>query len=629
MVGGPISIQALTWNMGNKNATKDAVNDIFGQLVKPAPTVLSISTQEELAPNGERLVDLLKKKLEADGSQYELVETYHTTMAGANNSKKTLAKALFTDQNRVSTAVLVKKPFVLQNAQTRIDYQSNAINDENKKVNKSIITVEGKLTDGKGNPIMDISVSGGHFDANQDQKRRAHANKYLKNSGLKTTGAKSFDEIYDEASAFKIITGDFNERNQLFGLDKKIKAVDMMKQTNFKSYGFDVDKQPQMNKGGQPLKGTYGLNGINDPDPKTQRKHVTKGGFLDRVAYNCGLIVKEGNHGFDVDANHMVSNKKGKIFYHGSDHLPVLRSFQVIPPDPDAKAIIVAKHIQRRIPDFNEEIDQIKFLIQNKDRLMQALDVVPLQHHDSEYTKQQFIRIYAGVGPNVSLNEVITGLENKLATLKGAHTVFDQVNGKVSTAALSKPPDNQFLESVFNQINKCHDLKNALQEINDLPEKKMSKEDKALFKQLAGKLVDDMYQCAGKRLNGEKANIPVNLQLSILLDKYSNLPVVQRLSEAKNQVTTSLQVMDFSINTPQLPAQKAPSPPLRKQSAEKLPSQSFEPERVKKSNHFDVDFVKTLTKLYSSGTNKRADANKRKPSDVEPAASQSKKPKNF
>lgn len=613
---GPVSIQALTWNMGNKPATQDAVNDVFGQL-EGSPTVLSISTQEELAPNGRRLVDLLKKKLEEDGSQYELVETYHTTMAGANNSKKTLAKALFTDQNRVSTAVLVKKPFVLQNAQTRIDYQSNAINDENKKVNKSIITVEGKLTDGKGNPIMDISVSGGHFDANQDQKRRAHANKYLKNSGLKTTGAKSFDEIYDEASAFKIITGDFNERNQLFGLDKKIKAVDMMKQTNFKSYGFDVDKQPQMKKGNQLLKGTYGLNGINDPDPKTERKHVTKGGFLDRVAYSCGLKVKEKEHGFKVDSTHIKTNKKGKIFYHGSDHLPVLRAFEVTPPDPNAKAIIVANHIKRRIPNFQDEINHVDFLLKNQDRLMRALDAVPLQHHDSEYTKQQFIRIYAGVGPNASLNEVITGLKNKHDALKGAHQAFEQINGKVSTAALSKPSDNQYLETVFNQLNKCHDFKNALQEINDLPEKKMSKEDKALFKQLAGKLVDDMYQCAGKRLNGEKANIPVNLQLSTLLEKYSNLPVVKRLSEAKNQVTASLQVMDFSINT-------------SKQSAEKLPSQSFEPKQpVTKSTHFDVDFVKTLTKLYSSGTNNGRDANKRKPSDVEPAASQSKKPKNF
>ncbi len=627
MVGGPISIQALTWNMGNKNATKDAVNDIFGQLVNPAPTVLSISTQEELAPNGERLVDLLKKKLEADGSQYELVETYHTTMAGANNSKKTLFKALTTDDNRVSTAVLVKKPYKLENPETRIDYQApEGAKDNNKKVNKSIITVQGKLTDSKGNPIMDISVSGGHFDANQDQKRRAHTNKFLKNSNMKTTDPKSFDQIYEEASAFKIVTGDFNERNQLFVSGTKRQAVDMMKQTNFKSYGFDVEKQPSMINGNTKLNGTYGLNGINDPDPKTQRKHVAKGGFLDRVAYTCGLKVKEGHHGFNVDDKYKATNKKGKIFYHGSDHLPVLRSFNVTPPNPNTKAITVANYIQRRVPDFKDDIDHVNVLLQNKNKLMEAFAALPIQHHDSEYSQEEYIRIYAGVGPNASLNEVITGLENKLATLKGAHTAFDHINGKVSTAALSKPPDNQFLESVFNQINKCHDLKNALQEINDLPEKKMSKEDKALFKQLAGKLVDDMYQCAGKRLNGEKVNIPVNLQLTSLLQKYSNLPVVGKFSEAKDQVTASFRVNMVAVNTEQK------TPQSRRQSAEVatelLPAQSFEPEPVARSTHFEADVIKTLTNLYSSSTNSDRDQKKGRLPDSEIEPPESKKPKN-
>lgn len=596
MTGGPVSIQALTWNMGNKAATQDAVNDVFNQLVD-SPTVLSISTQEELAPNGRRLVDLLKKKLEEDGSQYEIVEAYHTTMAGANNSKKTLAKALFTDQNRVSTAVLVKKPYVLQNAQTRIDYQSSAIKDENKKVNKSIITVEGKLTDGNGKPIMDISVSGGHFDANQDQKRRAHANKYLKNSGMKTKGAKSFEDIYDEASAFKIITGDFNERNQLFGLDKKVKAVDMMKKTNFKSYGFDVEKQPRMMKGNQVLKGTYGLNGINDPDPKTQRKHVTKGGFLDRVAYNCGLKVKEGQHGFKVDTKHVATNKKGKIFYHGSDHLPVLRSFEVVPPDPNAKAIIVANHIKRRIPDFKEEIDKIRFLIQNKDRLMQALDAVPLQHHDSEYSKKQFIRMYAGVSEDATLSDVVKGLDNKLNALKAAHNTFEVISGKVTLAASHQPPDTQYLESVFNQINKCNDFKNALDEIEDLPEKKISKEDKMVIKQLASRLVDDMYLTATKRLSGIPADIPTNLALSSILEKYSNLPVVKRISEAKNQVTTSLQAMEFRQNSQQ--SLKSTTDVPRSYSSSRVIVSSDSPSS-KPSSVIQSDFIKTLTNLYRS-----------------------------
>lgn len=604
MVGGPISIQALTWNMGNKPASQDAVNDVFGQL-KGSPTVLSVSTQEELAPNGKRLVDLLKEKLEADGSQYEIIEAYHTTMAGANNSKKTLFKALLTDENRVSTAVLVKKPYHLQNAQTRIDYQSNGGGkDENKKVNKSIITVLGKLTDGNNQPIMDISVSGGHFDANQDQKRRAHANKYLKNSGMKTPDAKSFDQIYEEASAFRIVTGDFNERNQLYGLDKKINAVDMMKQTNFKSYGFDIDKQPKMMKGHELLKGTYGLKGINDPDPKTQRKHVTKGGFLDRVAYTCGLKVKEGDHGFKVDATHMKANKKGKIFYHGSDHLPVLRSFEVTPPDPNTKAITVANHIKRRIPNFQDEINHVDFLLKNQDRLMTALDVVPLQHHDSEFSKRQFIRMYAGVSEGADLPEVIKGLQNKLTTLKAAHNEFDRMANRVTLASGRSPPDTKFLESVFNQINNCSDLKNALQEIDDLPEKKMSKEDKLAIKQLAGRLVDDMYLAAAKRLGGEKAAIPVSLALSAMLEKYTDLPVVKRLSDAKNQATVSLQRMELPIVAQQLP----PSVPPRTShqnaasAAVPMPSRTFNPEPSisKQTAHVDHGFRQVLTTLYSS-----------------------------
>ncbi|MBN9286887.1 MAG: hypothetical protein BGO43_04970 [Gammaproteobacteria bacterium 39-13] len=555
----PITIQALTWNMGNKPASKEALNDIFSQIeASPPPTVISISTQEELAPNGKRLQDLLLAKLNEEArkkgeTEYELVVTkqpqFHTTMAGANNSARTLLRALTTNQNRVSTAILVRKPYQLKDATARIDYQ--VVNPKkDKKVNKSIITISGKLTDGQGKTLMNISASGGHFDANKDQKRRAHANKFLERSNLKTSEPKSFSDIYQEASAFRIVTGDFNERNQLFGSTPTPK--DMMNQTNFAKYGFDVGEQPSMQTkhGNIRLDGTYGMfdgeKSVNDPDPKIKRKHVARGGFLDRVAYATGLKVDAVKHGFTVSNEHFKPSQKGKMLYHGSDHLPVVRTFHVTPPKPNDMAEVVGDYIKRRLPDFTDDIENLKKLLIHielnpnnlpPDKLLEeAIDTVPLMHYDSEYDKGVFIRMYAGVSQDASFEQVKESLHNKLAAKQAMQANIEGIKSKIDAI----PPNEKYLAAVFNQISKAHDLNNLLQEIKELPEKKMPLEDKVKFMQLAQNFVDRIYECSSALLNEKKVDIPVDLKLTTFIRKYPQIKLISDFEKMRGEMNVSL-----------------------------------------------------------------------------------------
>lgn len=539
----PITIKALTWNMGNKGPSEKAVMDVLMQIGHPPPTVLSISTQEELAPDGKRLQDKLLEKLNkgvSEDQQYVLVETkepqYHTTMAGANNSLRTLSRALFTSENRVSTAILVKQPYKLDNATARIDYQPGK-KDNDKKVNKSVITVEGTLKDGNGQTLMDIHVSGGHFDANKDIKRRHHANKFLEKSGLKTDQDKNFDEIYKEASAFRVVTGDFNERNQLFGDKKKI-AQDRMKENNFKSYGFDVEKKPIMKRGKEILPGTYGLSGTEKPDPKKTRAHVAKGGFLDKVAYSTGLEVTTtaDSHGFNVDPQ-FAKERKGKMLYHGSDHLPVMRTFEVSVPTPSQKAVIVKNYVLRRLPDFKEDIAHLTTLKNAKDieALYAKLNELPLRHYDSEYSPEQFIRMYAGVGPDAPFEDIIKALQVRLAIKEESQKNVELIQSGVNVAAQSEQ-GKPYLALVFNQLTKCHELNNALQGIKSLSTEKMPSKDKEDLLRMAGEYVDKMYQAVSGQINGKKVEFPQNHLLTMLIQKYPDNPVIQDFDKLRKAI---------------------------------------------------------------------------------------------
>lgn len=422
MIKSPsVQIAALTWNMGNKSATKAAVDDVYRQVVtdpKNMPAVIALATQEELASDKNRLqVKLLKKlnegKQPGDEGYYHLIETpeaqYHETMAGANNSAKTLVRAVATSQNRVNAAVLVREPFVLENPHARIDYEAGK-----SKGNKSIITLRGDLK--CGDQRIELNISGGHMDSNVDSKRRAHAEKFLENQGIIShrNQPKSFQQILNEAQRLDIVMGDFNERDYLM---QNRKTRDQCHQTTFARYGFDMGVRPHQQLGTQTLHGTYGFhfqgNDTNNeqvknlPDPRS-RANVATGGFLDRVAISSGLNVQDNRYGAQLDQKAFQQVGK-KWMYHGSDHVPVARNFSVELPKVNNQPEVICAHIKRKVPDLTQEVNDITSILpvvmssdRQRNKKLNALEVLAvdkIQYHDSKLDSKQFIRAYLGMGP--------------------------------------------------------------------------------------------------------------------------------------------------------------------------------------------------------------------------------------
>lgn len=494
-----ITIAALTWNMGNKSASPLAVKE-FCQQLSAKPTVIVISTQEELASNGSRLQDLILAEL---GDEYELVKTpepqYHTTFAGANNKVSTFLRASLTDNNRVSSAVLVKKPYQLHDAHAHIDYEPG----KEKGGNKSIITISGELRHKKTS--MKIAVSGAHLDSNSDKKRRAHMDVYLEREALKSKKDQSFDEIYQQASTFRTFGGDLNERDYLM---KDNETKDRIHQTNVKGFGFDVDAKPIQKYNGTEVHGTYGIKYLeNDlhkmqqravPDPR-DRPHVAKGGNLDRMSYSTGLTTQASMVETQLnDENFKFQGKKW--LYHGSDHLPVMRTFTVKPPGNDSKAKIVGEYTKKRLPDVTQDIKELKTVLKSPRTQVSILfGIQSVQFHDSTLVGEKYLKHYAGLDPHHDLSNVQKALTAKLrikSSIKVSAKILDE---KLDEAI--KKNDTVFLERSFNLLTKCHELKNAFLEMKAANETLTNNNEGLKFLQNAEKMVDLMYQYSLIALN--------------------------------------------------------------------------------------------------------------------------------
>lgn len=505
-----VTIAALTWNMGNKSASPLAVKE-FCQQLSAKPTVIVISTQEELASNGSRLQDLILAEF---GDEYELVKTpepqFHTTFAGANNKVSTFLRASLTDNNRVSSAVLVKKPYQLLNAHAHIDYEPG----KEKGGNKSIITISGVLMN--GDSAMKIAVSGAHLDSNSDKKRRAHMDVYLEREALKSKKDQTFGEIYQQASTFRTFGGDLNERDYLM---KDNETKDRIHQTNAKGFGFDVDTKPTQNYNDKEVHGTYGVkysqNDINNeqqkdvPDPR-DRPHVAKGGNLDRVAFSTGLPTQASTIETQLNGENFKLRGK-KWLYHGSDHLPVMRTFTVTPPGNDTKAKIVGEYIKKRLPDITQDIDELKFMLKppiTKESLLSGIKSV--QFHDSTLSSQQFLKHYAGLDPHDDLSNAKDALFAKFRQKANIKKNVAILNEKINEAV--EKNDTVFLERSFNLLTKCHELKNAFLEMKAANETLENNDEGLIFLQNTEKLVDLMYQYSVTALN---QTVPLRLPQEI------------------------------------------------------------------------------------------------------------------
>lgn len=484
-----VSISAVTWNMGNQAASRAAVNDVMSMIqgdteVTQLPTVIALATQEELAATGKRLQDLLleelnKDKLPGSDGSYVLVETddpqYHKTMAGANNSPRTLRKALTTDNNRVSNAILVKLPYELEGARARIDYEPNKT-----KGNKSIITIEGILKKRRDetpeilDDVMNICISGLHLDSNHDAKRRAHAQSFFDAQGLTQFSSQSYDDILSEAQKFKVIMGDFNERDYLM---KDGSTRDQCAHTSFAGHGYDMSEVPMhtmTSDSGErrEIHGTYGFSFDESgrptvlPDPRS-RTHVAKGGALDRVAYTSGLEVQSASYGATLSDQYLEQSKKGKWFFHDSDHLPVARNFTVTPPDNTNESQIICEFVQRKIPTSGH-IPSIKSLQSLAGNLHNSENRYPLiravQYHDSSLTEDEFLECFCegadkGYEQQVYLNSQILRYEEMDRCMSALHSKLDVLSQE--RRPLTDFEKKQVVD-INNLLDKYHRLKDSV-----------------------------------------------------------------------------------------------------------------------------------------------------------------------
>ncbi|MCS5707360.1 hypothetical protein CC99x_000435 [Candidatus Berkiella cookevillensis] len=473
-VNESIQISSLTWNLGNQMASVAAVSDAIEQLIPDPnnlPVVIAIATQEEMAKEGKRLheqmLEALNKNL-PEGEKYKIVLfEKHKTLAGANNMLKggnigQFAKAMLTDRNQVSNALLVKEPYDIQDADAKIYYEPG----KEKGGNKSIIRIKGALTK-NSQKIMDISIAGAHLDSNKDAKRREHINGYLSGEDLRDKNFDSIEDIFTQAQVFRVFMGDLNERDYLM---RDGTTCDQTHQTNLSGFGFDVTRTPQQTLEGNPIHGTYGVRILDgqqikgDPDPK-QRAHVAREGHLDRVAFSSGLEASDMHYGATLRGAHCEYSEK-KTYYHGADHFPVARGFSVKPATEETKLLTACHYIQNRIPNVDNDLKRLEALkraVTEKDLDSFQTIIQSMQYYDDtlstyQYIEQKFgIVLYEDVSAYFSStmeeNQLLLGLERGIEQLSGVQEAMMTYHQKLEAIKYLDKPSAKEQEEVVKIAN--------------------------------------------------------------------------------------------------------------------------------------------------------------------------------
>lgn len=457
-----VSVFALTWNMGNTSASNTVINSLAQEIQKTSyPDIIVIGTQEELAKEGSKFKDKLLfvlnnehgMKYVAHNENYKY-EISYKTFAGANNSVKTaalsglqktpLSSGLGLAQNRTTLCMLVKEGVIVKDLEAKIYYPPDSKNSNN-----AFIVLKGSLIKNtpNGPAIMPFNFANVHLNSSSDRIRRAHANVFFEGEGLSDL-PKSYGQIAQEANHFYLIMGDFNERDYLM---KNNAVTDRGHLTNFVGFGFDFFQHQGIN---QLTYGTYGFTKLNNNSPQVAsdprgRLHNAKGGFLDRITYNSGLSVESAPLNYGAIINPDEFNIKSKIFYAGSDHLPVMRHFKInvnesVNPGIADYLDAVRAYLKRRVPNFEYEIKDLQHL---KGGL---LTDDHFKFYDTVSTPNN--RVSAGI--DEKLNELIT-LQNQLKQL---------------CQLIENSTNNQFLEEVYNKMTSCNIHRNNYLEHVDDPE---------------------------------------------------------------------------------------------------------------------------------------------------------------
>lgn len=441
----PIKITAVTWNLGNQTASQEAVSAVIDQILPDdgtPPVVVGVATQEELASTGKRLheqvADGLNKRLGlAEGERYRVVYVdSHKTYAGFNNMLKdrqfsAFAEIIFTSNNQVSNAVIVKEPYEFENPESKIYYESGAT-----RSNKSIIRIKGTLK--KDNePIMDVSIAGTHLNSYKEVSRRDHLSRFLEGEGLSDKVYDSIEELYEDASQFSIFMGDVNERDELMADGSTKNPTD---EFALRGFGYDIDRVPHQKIDGKTIHGTYGIlmqdgkQVRGTPDAKG-RLHCTREGHLDRIACNSGLSVQTEQYGGEFHGENCEFGEK-KSYFNGADHFPVTRNFSVTPPNPQEKMAIACDYVLRRIPDGTAEMDELKRLkkaLKNSDKAAFLNQLRAMQHFDDTLSPEEYLCQRLDIHPTITFNQMFENQEKHILIYSHLDSEISQLQGVKET----------------------------------------------------------------------------------------------------------------------------------------------------------------------------------------------------
>lgn len=464
----PITVAALTWNVGNKTV-KDKIAEELSQEIEKlgAPDIIVVGTQEELAKNGEELKDKLLHQF-GKNSYRIAVENAHTTFAGANNALKTAALAMAQStavsgklnlpQNRCTLAVFIKKGIMLTDLNKKLIYPPGE-----KKSNNAFILIEGRVSkEGPHGFSLPFSMASVHLNSRNDNIRRSHATYFFDNQKFTNT-KKTYDQILQEAERFHLIMGDFNERDYLM---KDNTVMDRGYLTNFTAYGYDFSAK-QGRKNPASVYGTYGYTKLNNTAPEAlkdprSRKHNAKGGFLDQIVITSGLSVESiADHYGAVITDPNEFDPQNKLFYAGSDHLPVMRYFKISVPSPKEDEKIVKDYIKRRLPNFERETREIKELI--KDSKIEATKsrAKKLMFYDSKESADSFLKKLSNLASLSS--ELDRRLSLKIWSLGVLQRGVNELRQKVDNSH-----NKNFLAIIYNKITECNKNRNiALEKMDD------------------------------------------------------------------------------------------------------------------------------------------------------------------
>lgn len=506
-----VTLKVATWNMGNQKATSGALDEL-AKTFSNQPTVIALSTQEEFAVGDDRLhVKLLNKLNEnlKEGERYKLVqERSHSTSAGMNNHKE---KYFQKSNNRTSTAILVKEPYSMPDATSRVDFQpsKSSKKNKNKKHNKSLIVIKGTLKK-NGKDILPISIAGGHIDSKKESKRRRHATYFLRKEGLLTDGPsnKTYAQIVQEASTVGIECGDLNERDDYMadGTVKPPKAL----QTD--GFGYDA-KEPEMNlvKDGkkEKLVGTYGMvyqggrqvtvgSGDLKDDQKSidgmqddwMRRGNATFGYLDQVKVRTGHDVETHQYGADIPEDSFIKGKKECL--HGSDHVYVTREMTVNLLDPRER---VENYIKNRMPDFRKAFEPLGDLAVagNMDEMREIAKGYLLHCDKKTVAPDTVIQRLLGDGSTKGSyrDRDIQQLQIKIRVQTEKLQSVMQRSIDLSES-LSDKSEKQ-LAAVFNQLTDLNAMKNVVFEFLCDPKLPLSETEKQMFQLYADNMLLDQY----------------------------------------------------------------------------------------------------------------------------------------